>query len=329
MPQDPTQIVDWATNTGVTVMGDAYDPQSLIYPQFCRIISPSDLTDRPYGMRFTTLTSAGEPKRYIEGNPADADTLLQGYTGQIAAKLYAREMSLPYSLLETDNPRRQVENLVSHFVQTYGERVGQKNDELVADVLQKGTLAAGDTAVFDNSYEGNADPNIGKIYDGKALFATDHAPKHASGTYSNITASLALTGDNVQSTRVKMSSTNAFDERGKRIRVTPNGLIVPPELEGDAHAIVNTAAAVGSANNDANISMGRYQVIVNPYLTDDTDAWFMQQLNRGLLVVDSGIPLVRVIDDPRHGVVRVKCEHRFGISPDNWRYLHACNKATS
>lgn len=69
------------------------------------------------------------------------------------------------------------------------------------------------------------------------------------------------------------------NDRGLRIAVTPQSLIIPPALVFEAERILKTSARVGTANNDVNAlkEMGYFPggIKVNHYLTD-SDAWFIR-----------------------------------------------------
>ena len=326
---DITQIKDVALNTGVAVMADQYDTADLVYPLIAEVIGLDRLTDRPYGHRASTLTGVGEPMEYIEGNTADADTMDQGYTWQIGAKLYARSITLPYSLMETANPLREVEVRTLGFVEGFARRSTVFKDERVAGMFNEGAKTAGSAKFFDARYEGQSDTNLGFIYDGLPLFDTAHPLASKPGTtLSNFAASRTLTRENVQLTRTAMMKTNAVDERGNPIGLTPNAIMVPPELEEDLDGIVRSTLRPDTANHAVNLHQGRYVPIVNRYLTD-TDGWFMLQRQRGLVVVDTGLPEVRIIDHPSRNCVEIKCQFRVGAAWKDWRPAFGCNISAS
>lgn len=68
------------------------------------------------------------------------------------------------------------------------------------------------------------------------------------------------------------------NDRGLRISVMPEKLIIPVDLVFEAKRILGSEGRVGSADNDLNAlkSMGKFtKVVTNHYLTD-TDAWFIR-----------------------------------------------------
>ena len=83
---------------------------------------------------------------------------------------------------------------------------------------------------------------------------------------------LTLTKDNVRATRQLHMAFK--DDRGDKLNLMPDNLLVPPELEDDALVIVKSSMDPNSANNAINPQSGRFSVATWHYLTD-TNAWFM------------------------------------------------------
>lgn len=147
--------------------------------------------------------------------------------------------------------------------QMLGQTAGAHKEGLMASLLINGTTAL--------------------AYDGVAFFGTH---KQADGTTNagiNV-GSTAFSADAIQATREAMMRFK--DDRGNLLRVNPDTLVIPPELEGEALEITGSdtvvvkvgSGAVGSgataATNYTNIQRGRWNVIVMPDLTDTTD-WYM------------------------------------------------------
>lgn len=103
-------------------------------------------------------------------------------------------------------------------------------------------------------------------------------PNVAGGTYSNrlLTAADLSEASLEQSCIDLMKFTN---DRGLKIAVMPQKLIIPVDLVFEADRILNTPLRVGTANNDINAlkQMGKFPggIVVNNYLTD-TDAFFIR-----------------------------------------------------
>lgn len=93
-----------------------------------------------------------------------------------------------------------------------------------------------------------------------------------AGTSSNFIGNLNLTEANLE-IAMKLAR-EQIDEKGLKIEMKPNLLIVPPALEFVAEKIVKSVQLPGTNNNDINPMRGRFQVFVYDYLEDD-NAWFL------------------------------------------------------
>lgn len=121
---------------------------------------------------------------------------------------------------------------------------------------------------FNSSYTG---------VDGLSLINASHK-NVAGGTYSN-----QLSGNgNLSEAALEQACIDIRkykDDRGNRINLMLDALVLPVELEFEAERILKSPNRVGTTNNDINAlkSMGRFQkgIIVSPYLTSST-AWFIR-----------------------------------------------------
>src|ERR1051325_5784914 len=115
--------------------------------------------------------------------------------------------------------------------------------------------------------------------DGKALFASDHPLVKSGGTQNN---TLAVAADlDVSSIELALTDYRLMkDHSGKRIRVKPKTLVVPPQLEFSATEILGGEWRSDTANHTINafknrIGMGSFdQGMVWTFLSDP-DAWFI------------------------------------------------------
>jgi phage major head subunit gpT-like protein len=120
---------------------------------------------------------------------------------------------------------------------------------------------------FNSSYTGG---------DGVSLINTSH-PNIAGGTWSN---QIAVAAD-LSEAALEQASIDIMgftDDRGLKIMVKPQKLIVPKELTFEATRLLGTEGRPGTANNDLNAlkSKGVFkELAINQYLTDP-DAWFIK-----------------------------------------------------
>ena len=123
---------------------------------------------------------------------------------------------------------------------------------------------------FDTAYPGP---------DTKPLFATDHPIVKTNGTQSN---ALATPADlDIASLELALTAFRTMkDPSGKKIRVRPSTLVIPPQLEFVASQILNSNLRSDTPNNTTNafkhrVGMPNFdQIMIWDYLTDP-DAWFV------------------------------------------------------
>lgn len=110
--------------------------------------------------------------------------------------------------------------------------------------------------------------------DGVSLISTSH-PNVAGGTWSNrIAVNADLSEAALEQACIDIAKYT--NDRGHRIAVRPQKIVVPVDLDFEVHKILQTTQEVGSANNTVNVVRGRFPggVVLNHYLTDP-DAWFI------------------------------------------------------
>lgn len=125
---------------------------------------------------------------------------------------------------------------------------------------------------FSSSYPGP---------DGKPLFATDHPIVKTNGVQSNTLATPA----DLDQTSIELALTDfrtMRDPSGKKVRVSPERLIVAPQGEFAAMEIMGGAMRSDTSNNTINVLRNRSgvgpfnEVFVWDFLDEgDPDAWFI------------------------------------------------------
>jgi phage major head subunit gpT-like protein len=114
--------------------------------------------------------------------------------------------------------------------------------------------------------------------DGVALFSTSHPLYKSGGVQSNTGTAADL---DIASLEVALTLFRRMkDPSGKKMRIKPQTLIVPPELEFQASEIINATMRSDTANNTPNAFKNRVgmpsfeDLVVWEYLTDP-DSWFI------------------------------------------------------
>ncbi|MHB9035100.1 MAG: Mu-like prophage major head subunit gpT family protein [Armatimonadota bacterium] len=138
-------------------------------------------------------------------------------------------------------------------VQSLAREAKRHIDELIFSLLKNGFAAT--------------------CYDGQYFFDTDHA-EGDSGTQSN-KGTAALDASALQAAITSMMKYK--DDRGNLLGITPDLLVVPPDLQWVAMELLESTYWPGSQANHkmaANVLKGKLDLLVSPYLTDTGD-WFV------------------------------------------------------
>lgn len=206
----------------------------------------------------------------------------------IQRKKWESTIQVERDVIEYDNL-----GIVKPRVQGMAEAIGAHYDDLVFSLLEKNETC----------------------YDGKTFFATDHPV--GSVTFSN-SYSLELTRENLLAVRKGMRAiTNEF---GKPLRIVPNLLIVPPELEAKALEILNAQFVNGG---DSNITYKICDYLVCDRLSDE-GAWYLFDVSKTLkpliLQINKKVEFV-ALDNPTDENVFMKDAFLYGTrSEDNAGY---------
>jgi len=156
--------------------------------------------------------------------------------------------------------------------------------------------------------------------------AHPHSPANTNNTQAN-ESTLALTLDNLDTTRQAMR--NFTDDRDQLLGVTPDLLLVPPELERTATQLVSERAIYepGSAQYDLNIFSGRFRPVVWDRLTD-ANAWFLidSTLMKQHLIWQWRIrPEFAEAEDFDGLTAKFRGYMRYGIGWTDWRWIYGQN----
>lgn len=330
-----TEIQKLVFNLGYTEYAAGYTERPARYTS---ITSPRLSVSHPtQGDRAVDVVGMGDLVQRDPGQRYEDDTVLTGYTRQMVLRNFGKSFSIPAETVEAAGGMAAFESKIASFAREVGKGALRKKERVVADMYQKGTLSAGDTAVFNQSFVGNPDTNAGKIYDGKPWFAASGNAhplytRAAAGVEGiNLVASgLALSTANLQTHLTNLIKRAGHDERGNPIDIMHTILMVPPELEFTALQIMNSTQVAESANNAANVIQGRMRVVMNPFLTDTASAAAWWTLEPGALqVYDEQVPRIRAWFDNETNSYRVACDVYFGAAPYDWRLAACNNKAAS
>ena len=229
---------------------DTYNEVPMIYKNIFKV-EKMDMKTQSY----PHLGAFGLWAENQEGNKFNHDKFDEGEKAVFEARRFDKAYELTWELVQDD-----LYNVM--------KGIGKGGS---AKALGRGLRATEETDTAKVVLNGFT--NVG--YDGKALFAKDHPLINSSLVCSNLIEG-PLTDESLKAALTLMSLQK--DEAGIPIVAQAKQLVVCPELEFTAKAIVNSILQSGTNNNDVN-TVPNLKIIVWPYLSDPTGAtkpWFIQ-----------------------------------------------------
>lgn len=196
-----------------------------------------------------------------EGAPITYDTSRQGFTSRYNHVVYALGFIITREIYEDD---------------LYDVVGKQKASSLAFSMRQTKEIVAANVynRAWNTSYVGG---DSATLIASAGTTGSASAPNISGSTYTNgPTALLDLSEAALEQACIDIAGFT--NDRGLKIAVRPQTLIIPKELMFEAKRILNSDGRIGTDNNDLNALkvMGIIpSVVVNHYLTD-TDAWFIR-----------------------------------------------------
>ena len=199
-----------------------------------------------------SVSSFGLAIQKGEGQPVSYDSEQQGFVDRYTHVVYALGFIITKEMVEDD------------LYDVVGER---KAKGLAFSMRQ--TKEINGANVYNRAF--NTSYTFG---DGVTLVNSAH-PNIAGGTWSN---KMAVDSDISEAAleQACIDIQKYTNDRGLRINVLPQKLVIPVDLDFEANKIMNTQYEVGTNNNTVNLVRSRFPggIVKNHYLTD-VDAWFI------------------------------------------------------
>lgn len=182
-------------------------------------------------------------------------------------------------------------------------------------------------SVLNNAFSGSGTiSGILTNSEGLSLCHSAHTSNASSGyTNQSNTGTTALSSTAIEATRRLMAAFT--DDRGNKIAVNPDLLIVPRALEEKAWTIIATKGEVDSAENNANFHYGKYKLAVWDYMTDSNNWLFADSvLMKQMLEWYDRIPLEFGKDKSFDTfIAKYRAYMRYGYGWSDWRWLYGHN----
>jgi len=242
---------------------------------------------------FGVLSGFGLARVREQGAPFTIDTSNQMHLPRFQHAEYALGFHITKIMIEDGMAMGQSKR----FVKMLTKAMAKTPDIVCANILNN---------AFDSAY-------TMKGGDGKQLIATDHPS--STGNQSNYLSTGAADISELALEQIHIDIRKATDDRGLRIALLPQKIIVPPELVHEVDRFLsspdrpNTADRAINSINNMNVFPGG--VVVNPYLID-TDAWFVTtDRDEGLVYMERQALRVDTQNDFATDNVLVKGTQRF------------------
>ena len=177
-----------------------------------------------------------------------------------------------------EDPIQMYDTIYVHLKYTKGFKV---SEELVEDdrynVIKKKPAALAKscrrTAEFLAAQVLNNAFSSGTGGDAKYLCSTLH-PRADGGTAQSNASSTGITLTEANLNTALLAMRGQLDDKGMKIAVKADTIVVPPALEKTAQILTNSKLRPGTADNDFNYYEGLLKVISWDWLTSST-AWFL------------------------------------------------------
>lgn len=141
----------------------------------------------------------------------------------------------------------------------------------------------------------------------------------SSGYDNRLTSPLSATA--LAAARIQMVQFRS--DNGNRINVQPDTIWIPNNLYDIAYEVTESMGKPGSANNDANVSYGKYKVQEWNYLSDPND-WFLADMKmaKEFVIWWDRVPLEFAFAEEIDNIVaKWRAYMRYSFGWYNWRWI--------
>ena len=251
---------------------------------------------------FLSAGAMGNWKTY-KGN-IEYDDVEQGYKTTLTHEEFVQGFKIERRLVEDDQ---------------YGLFVDRPKELGMSAMRTRETHGA---SVFNNAFSGSY---LGG--DGVALCSDSHPQSPSNAAVQNNSGTLACSYANAMTTRRLMREWK--DDRGNLLPISPDLLLVPPELEETTLEAVQTVNVPNTTDYRKNLLAGFIrQIVVWDYLTD-ANAWFLidsMRMKQALKWLDR-VPLEFALDPTSNFRLesRWRGYMRYSYGFKDWRWVYGNN----
>ena len=237
-----------------------------------------------------------------EGSAITFDDAQEAYTARYTHETIALAFSITEEAIE--------DNLYDRLASRYTKALARS----MANTKQVKGAATLNNA-FDNTFTGG---------DGKELCATDHPLVNNATLRNEPSTDADLNETSLENALIDIAA--FVDERGLKVSVRGQKLIIPPALQFVADRLLESTLRPGSADNDINATRNMGMLpqgyTVNHYLTD-TDAFFIKtDAPRGFVHFERMPMSTKMEGDFDTGNVRFKARERYSYGYSDPRCVY-------
>lgn len=230
--------------------GDAYNEHKVEYTDLFDTFSSRKAFEEDMSVSGFGLASVK-----TEGGSVSYDTSQQGFLTRYSHVTYGLGFVITREMVEDD----QYDVIGQKRARALAFSMRQTKEIVAANVYNR---------AFNSSYAGG---------DGVEMCSDSH-PNVAGGVFANELATAADLSEAALE-QAAIDIMNLEDDRGLKIAIMPQSLIIPVDLVFEAERILYSTQRVGTADNDLNAlrEMGKFPQGIKPnhYLTDSS-AWFIR-----------------------------------------------------
>lgn len=266
--------------------------------KFYKMVSDSP-TKADY--RVSQIGTLGDIPEFTGTVPYDDNA--QGYDGTITPKEYSSGFQIERKLFDDDQ---------------YG--IMDSKPSSLATAYQRTRQKHG-AQFFNNAF--SVDSTWNNFTEAVAPCSDSHTTTSGASTatgFDNLTTA-ALSSVSLAASRIQ--HINLRGDRAERISIVPSMLLIPPDLYEVAHELVESAGKVDTANNNANVHKGKYDVVEWIYLTD-VNNWFLiddTMMKDSLVWFDRVSKEFDMVEDFDTYIKKWRMYARYGHGHNDWRFL--------
>ena len=233
-----------------------------------------------------------------EGSSITFDDAQETYT----ARYTMETIALAFSITEEAIEDNLYDRLASRYTKALARSMAQTKQIKAASILN------------------NAFSTSSPIGDGAALCSSAH-PSLSGNQRNQLSTASDLNETSLEQMLIDISGIT--DERGLKVAIRGNKLIIPKELQFIAERLMATNLRVGTSDNDTNAikSMGMLPqgAVINHFLTD-TDAFFIKTDAPNGFKLFNRSPIKTAMEgDFDTGNMRFKARERYAFGVSDWR----------